>query len=69
MDQVYSAQTQIPALAAIGAGDHVLDIITGIDIRAAEMTGWKRRVVGVNIFNEWPISDPGRLVAVFGKND
>jgi hypothetical protein len=43
MDQVYSAQTQIPALAAIGAGDHVLDIITGIDIRAAEMTGWKRR--------------------------
>jgi hypothetical protein len=51
--QLYPAQTRILALAAIGPGDHVLDIVTGlVTFRATEMTGRKRRVVGVNIFNE-----------------
>ncbi|HEY5704188.1 MAG TPA: methyltransferase domain-containing protein [Terrimicrobiaceae bacterium] len=54
-DQLEPAQTRMLALAAIRSGDHVLDIACGtglVTFRAAEMTGPKGHVVGVDISSE-----------------
>ncbi|HEY5953697.1 MAG TPA: methyltransferase domain-containing protein [Terrimicrobiaceae bacterium] len=54
-DQLEPAQTRMLALAGIRPGDQVLDVACGtglVTFRAAEMTGPKGRVVGVDISDE-----------------